>query len=158
MIVISKIKIDDKKNQEEISKKISELEKKVEELNEKYLRSLADYQNLERQTNTWREEFVKFSNQGLIVQLLEVLDDLEKADHHLHDDGLKLIVEKMKGILKNGGLEEADLENSDFDPNLCEAVGVTPGEENHKVVEIKQKGYKLYGRVIRPAKVIVSQS
>ncbi len=67
--------------------------KALEELNNKYLRALADYQNLEKQTAVWREDFVKFSNAGLISQILEVVDDLEKACEHLNDDGLKLVLD-----------------------------------------------------------------
>ena len=79
----------------------SGLEAKIAELNDKYLRSLADYQNLEKQTRTWRNDFVKFANQDLILKLLEVLDDLEKAREHLNDDGLKIIIDKLNTILKN---------------------------------------------------------
>ncbi len=129
----------------------------IEELNNKYLRSLADYQNLEKQTQAWREDFVKFANQGLIKQILEILDDLEKAQAHLKDDGLQIIIEKLKGILKNNGVEEIDLTGKEFDPTLAEAIEVKPGKEDHKVVEIVAKGYKLNEKVIRPAKVVVSK-
>lgn len=127
------------------------------ELKEKYLRALADYQNLEKQTQSWKEEFVKFANQNLILDLLEVLDDLEKAYEHLQDDGLKIIIEKMQAFLKNSGLEEINLENAIFDPNLCEAVETLPGEEDNKIAGVISKGYKLNGKVIRVSKVKVWQ-
>lgn len=127
------------------------------DLKEKYLRALADYQNLEKQTQSWKEEFIKFANQNLILDLLEVLDDLEKAYEHLKDDGLKIIIDKLQTILKNSGLEEINLENAIFDPNLCEAVETLPGEEDNKIAGVISKGYKLNGKVIRVSKVKVWQ-
>lgn len=134
-----------------------DLEIKLEELNNKYLRSLADYQNSEKQTQIWREDFVKFANQSLIIQLIEILDDLEKAQEHLKDDGLQLIIDKLKTVLKNSGLEELEIMGTDFDPVLAEAVEVATGKDENKVVEIRAKGYKLNGKIIRPAKVVVSK-
>ncbi len=148
------MKKDDK--QADLKTKVADLELKVNELNDKYLRSLADYQNLEKQTQTWRDEFVKFANQGLIAKLLEIVDDLEKAQEHLQDEGLKIILDKLTGVLKNNGLEEISAQEQKFNPEEMEAVHVEPGEEDHKVTKILQKGYKLNGRVIRPAKVTVS--
>jgi len=128
-----------------------------DELNEKYLRSLADYQNLEKQTAAWKDEFVKFANQGLITKLLEILDDLEKAQEHLKDDGLQIIIDKLKNVLNNSGLEEISVENCDFNPETMEVIQTENGEDEHKVAKILQKGYILNGRVIRPAKVSVWQ-
>ena len=139
----------------EIETKVTDLEIKVEEINNKYLRSLADYQNLEKQTAIWREDFVKFSNGVLIKQILEVVDDLEKACEHLADDGLKIILDKLKNILKNTGLEEISVEGLEFNPEQMEVISVEPGEENNKVAKVLQKGYILNGRIIRPAKVII---
>ncbi len=131
--------------------------KKDDELNEKYLRALADYQNLEKQTAAWREDFVKFSNASLISQILEVVDDLEKACEHLADDGLKLVLDKLKAILKNAGLEEILVDGLEFNPEQMEVVSVEPGEENNKVAKVVQKGYILNGRILRPAKVSIWQ-
>ena len=142
---------------EDLDPKIAELEAKINELNDKYLRSLADYQNLEKQTASWREDFVKFANQGLIMKLLEVLDDLEKAQDHLKDDGLKIIVDKLSNILKNNGIEEITAEGQDFSPETMEVIQTEPGEEQHRVAKVLQKGYILNGRVIRPVKVSVWQ-
>jgi len=132
------------------------LNKEVAQLNEKYLRSLADYQNLQRQTDTWKEEFTGRANQDLITKLLEILDDLEKACEHLQDEGLKIILEKFQTILKNNGLEELEVLGKDFDPGNCEAIGTVPGEVHHKIIRVEQKGYLLNNKVIRAAKVLVS--
>lgn len=128
-----------------------------EELTNKYLRALADYQNLEKQTQAWREDFVKFANQNLIIELLEVLDDLEKANEHLNDEGLKIVLDKLRKILENSGLEELDVLNKEYDAITAEVVNMEAGEQNNVVAKVLQKGYKLNGKIVRVAKVIVWQ-
>lgn len=123
----------------------------------KYLRALADYQNLEKQTQGWKEDFVKFANEGLIISLLEVLDDLEKAQEHLNDEGLKIVLDKLLKILKNNGVEELEVLNKEFDAATAEAVSMEPGEQEDIVAKVLQKGYKLNGKIIRVAKVSVWQ-
>lgn len=159
------MKKDDIKNPEEevletqepvVSEEVSPLEGQLAEAQQKYLRALADYQNLERQMQSWKDEFVKYANQGLIRKLLEVLDDLEKAQEHIKDDGLAIIVAKLKTVLAEEGVTEVEVTGEDYDANVAEAVGTEPGKEDHKVIRVLQKGYRLKDRVIRPAKVIVS--
>ncbi len=130
---------------------------KGDEWKEKYLRALADYQNLEKQTNSWRQEFAQFASSDLVRKLLEVVDDLEKAQEHLQDEGLKLIIGKLQNILQGEGLEEIEVEGKPFDPTTAEVVSTEPGEEEHKVIKVLQKGYKLKDKIIRVAKVIVWQ-
>lgn len=139
------------------NEELENLQKELEETKNKYLRSLADYQNLEKQTKTWRDEFIKFANQDLITKLLEIVDDLEKAQEHFQDEGLKIIIDKLCDVLKNNGLEEISADGEKFNPEEMEAIQVEPGEEDHKVAKVLQKGYILNGRVIRPAKVSVWQ-
>lgn len=159
------MKKDDIKNPEEeiletqepvVSDEVNPLEAQLTEAQQKYLRALADYQNLERQMQSWKDEFTKYANQGLIRKLLEVLDDLEKAQEHIKDDGLAIIVAKLKTVLAEEGVTEVEVTGQDYDANVAEAVGTEPGKEDHKVIRVLQKGYSLKDRVIRPAKVIVS--
>lgn len=147
----------DDKKKHDINNKQKELELELEETNNKYLRALADYQNLERQTQVWREDFIKFANQNLIIQLLEILDNLEKAGEHLKDEGLKLIIDKLRAILKNNGVEELDLIGKEYNPNEAEVINLEPGEIDNIIVKVLQKGYLLNNKVIRPAKVVVSK-
>ncbi len=142
----------------------NEPDEKIKELQEKYLRALADYQNLEKQTQVWREEFAAYANSDLIRELLEVLDDLEKANDHLQDDGLELVIAKFKKILANFGVTELDLEGKEFDANHAEVVSTEPfdpaeaktGEKSNIISKVLQKGYLLKDRVVRPAKVVVT--
>lgn len=145
---------------EEVVEEVAEVEEeKVDEVTEwknKYLRALADYQNLERQTQTWKEDFSSFATANFARKILESIDDLEKAQEHLNDNGLALSISKLKKVLVEEGIEEVDLLNKDYDPNLAEVVTTQPGDKDNVVIEILQKGYRLGDRVLRPAKVVVS--
>lgn len=139
-----------------VSSDVNPLESELAESQQKYLRALADYQNLERQMQVWKDEFTKYANQGLIRKLLEVLDDLEKAQEHIKDDGLAMIIAKLRSVLNEEGVNEVEVMGADYDANVAEAVGTEAGEEEHKVIRVLAKGYRLKDRVLRPAKVIVS--
>lgn len=147
---------------DEIQTKVSELELKVAELNDRYLRALADYQNLSKQTEEWKSEFVQYANSDLVKKLLEILDDLEKAQETLQNEGLGLIVAKFERTLEEAGVSTLELEGKEFDPALAEVVSTEPAHNSHTesekkdiIVKVLQKGYKLKDRVIRPAKVVV---
>ena len=128
--------------------KIAELKKQVEELTNKWKRALADYQNLEKRLASEKDEFVRFSNAALIVDLLTVLDYLEQASLHLKDEGLALAVKQFKAVLQNAGVEEISVHEKKFDPKFMECVETVSGLENY-VVEVMQKGYLLHKKVLR---------
>lgn len=132
------------------SKKAAE----TNELEEKYLRALADYQNLEKRVEREKETFVKFANAVLILKMLPVLDNLERASEHLKDQGIELVIKQFKEALSSEGVTEIEAAGQAFDPQLHEAVEKVSGEED-KVMEVVEKGYKLGEKVIRPAKVKV---
>lgn len=136
--------------------RVEDLEKQIEELNGKYLRALADYHNLQKQTDSWKEEFSQFACSSLVRKLLDVLDDLEKAQEHLKDEGLNLITGKLQNILGEEGLEEIEVLGKEFDPKTAEVISTKPGEQSNIIVGVLQKGYQLKDKVIRPAKVTVS--
>lgn len=123
---------------------------------DKYLRALADYQNLEKQTQSWKEEFGQHATAGLVRKLLEILDDLEKAQEHINDEGLQLVVNKLKNILIEEGLSEIELVGKEYNPAEAEVVSTESGENDNMIVKVTQKGYKLKNKVIRPGKVVVS--
>ncbi len=147
---------DDKQIITEESDNSDSVKEELEETKTKYLRALADYQNLEKQTQVWKTDFVVFANEKLIKKLLEVLDDLERAEQELKSEGLTLITAKFKKVLADEGLTELQLEDKEYDPITSEVVSVEPGEEENIIKKVLQKGYMLGEKVIRPAKVIVS--
>jgi molecular chaperone GrpE len=127
-------------------------------------RSQADFINYKRRTEQEREEVVKFANATLMLSLLPVLDDLERALENVSDklagmtwvEGVELIYRKLRAILEASGLSEIKAVGETFDPNLHEAVMEVEGDEG-KVVEELQKGYKLHDRVLRPTMVKVGR-
>ena len=152
------MKDDNKNDQSKLSEEIEKLKAQCEENKNKYLRALADYQNLEKQTVSWKEEFTLYASARVITRLLEIIDNLEKAQENLKDEGLKLIIDKLNKLLANEGLEVIAIEDKEYNPNLAEVVSVEPGEKDNIVIKVLQKGYKIKDKVIRPAKVIVGKS
>lgn len=140
-----------------IDQKTDVQEEKDSEYKTKYLRALADYQNLERQTTDWKSQFVQYANLSLINKLLEVLDDLDKASDHLKDPGLALVANKLKNVLTSEGLVELDLEGKDYNPAEAEVVSTEPGDQDNVITKVLQKGYRIKDKIVRPAKVVVSQ-
>lgn len=125
-------------------------------------RAAADYQNFKRRVEEDRSESARFANAALIINLLPMVDDLDRAlktvDASLAGltwvDGIRLILRKFQAVLDMAGVEEIAADGETFDPAVHEAVAQQPGEEN-KVLSVVQKGYKLGDRVVRPAMVVV---
>lgn len=127
---------------------------KIADLENKWKRALADYDNLQKRIEKEKEDFLKFSNAQLLAKMLNVLDDLELSERHLKDPGLILICNRFREILKEEKVEEIEVLGRNFDPELMDAVETVDGPKN-KVIGVVLKGYKLYGKVLRPAKVKV---
>jgi len=145
--------IDEKKLTDELAKAKGE----TEDFKNKYLRALADYQNLEKRVNEEKQLIINQANYGLILRLLPFLDDLGKAQIFIENKDLGLIKEKFYKILKEIGLEEIEILGQEFDPSYAEAVDIVAGEKNNQVVEVLLRGYKLNGKILRIAKVKVSR-
>lgn len=139
--------------------KIEELKKQLDEAINNWKRALADYHNLEKRSTKEREEIAQFSNQHLIVKLLTVLDTFDKLEEHLRDEGLNLAIRQFREILKQEGLEKIEVLGRDFTPEEMECVDVGEIEEDgeNKVIKEVRTGYRLKGRVIRPAQVVVGK-
>lgn len=126
------------------------------ELHEKYIRALADYQNLAKRVEREKELFVKFANSILILRMLPVLDNLERAQEHLKDEGVDLVIKQFKEALSSEGVNEVEGVGAEFNPEIHEAIAHGEGDEG-KVIEVFEKGYKLGDKIIRPAKVRVGK-
>ncbi|MEE9201771.1 MAG: nucleotide exchange factor GrpE [Dehalococcoidia bacterium] len=144
---------------------LAEDREKAEQYLAGWQRAQADYQNLKRRTEQEKEEAVGFANAMLILGLLPVLDDMERAFATISTelagltwvDGIRLIYRKLRAALEASGLSEIHAVGQPFDPNLHEAVVHQEGEEGQVLAEL-QKGYKLHDRVIRPTMVVVGKS
>ncbi|MFC1992366.1 nucleotide exchange factor GrpE [Chloroflexota bacterium] len=125
-------------------------------------RAQADFINYKRRSEQDKEDLSEFANATLILSLLPVLDDFERAlaavpthgVRHSWLDGVKLIERKLRMNLEAQGLSEIKALGEPFDPHLHEAVRQDKGEEG-MVLEEMQKGYKFHERVIRPTRVVV---
>jgi molecular chaperone GrpE len=153
----------------EVSEDIETLKQALAEEKEKaeanlagWQRAQADYVNYKRRAEQDKEEVSQFANAILVLNLLPILDDWERALASIPDDqaelnwieGIRLIERKLRGVLESQGLSPIEAVGQPFDPNLHEAAMQGKGEEGI-VVEELQKGYKFRERVIRPSKVVV---
>ena len=141
-------------NQHKGSKKnlTKQLEKQTN-LTKEYLNHLqrlqAEFENFQKRTNKEKQILTLSANQDLILQLIEVLDNFERATL---DKGIELIYKQFKTILQKQGLKE--ITNTEFDPNLNQAITkVKSKEKENTIIEILQKGYTLNDKTIRPSKV-----
>ena len=149
---------------ESLKEALSEEKAKAESYLANWQRAQADFINFKRRAEQERSETIDFANSTLILNLLPVLDDLERALDNVSEklagltwvDGIVLIYRKLKAILEGHGLTEIRAVGEPFDPNLHEAVLYGEGEEG-KVIEELQKGYKLRDRVLRPTMVKVGK-
>jgi molecular chaperone GrpE len=139
---------------------IIEPEEKAEpkdEFKEKYLRALADYQNLEKRVARQQEERSKDAQKQLITGLLPILDSMEQAEMFVKDKGLSMVRDQFAQFLKNKGVEEIDIEGQEYDPHTAEAIDIVEGPKDNIVVEVLRKGYMFSGSLVRPAQVKVSR-
>lgn len=136
---------------------VGELNKQAEEWKNKYLRALADYQNLEKRTHADKEETRKFAVAVFLERLLPVVDTLERAQGHLSDTGLALALKELAAILSEFGVERMKTEGQAFNPHEMECVEAVDGKEN-EVVEEVLPGYRLHGKLLRVAQVKVGKS
>lgn len=162
-----KAKEKSKKNKKKSDKDIiNEYEEKCVELNDKYLRLYSEFDNYRKRTAKERIDLLKTASQDLMVDLLPVLDDFDRAlqsmeEHSAQDEsikGVELIYNKLFSLLKNKGLEPMDSKGKDFDTDYHEAITNIPAPSDDmkgKNIDVIQKGYLLNGKIIRFAKVVV---
>ncbi len=139
------------------SKDVEALHTALEEYKGKYLRALADYQNLEKRTHAEKEETRQFAARRVLERLLSVADTLAKAKDHLNDPGLDLVYKELMAVLGEQGVEQIAVTGKPFDPHEMECVEVVEGKDNH-VVEELLPGYRLHGKILRVANVKVGKS
>ena len=149
--------------------KISELEKQVGELTEKVKYSQAELINYRKRKDDEIANFKKYCNQDIILDLIEIVDNFERAinldDENLSDElskflsGFKMMYARLVEILKSYGVEEISRVGEVFDPNLEQALMTdsVPEMDDDVVIDVMLKGYKLKDRVIRPASVKINK-
>lgn len=171
---MSENKENNKKEEKEIILKESEYLKLKEdadraaEFADKILRLQADFENTRKRMDREKQDFVKFANEGIILELLNILDDLERtvslAETHKENPevflkGVEMILAHLYEMLKEYGVKPIEAEGKIFDPHCHEALMQVTNKDlpEHTIVEELQKGYQFNDRVIRTAKVKVSK-
>ena len=154
---------DEEEGEKETIKKLRERLKSAEGKAKEYLdswqRAQADFVNLRKRDEEAKGEFVKFATADVVRDLIPILDSFHHAISH-GEKGVEPIYKQMLKTLKEHGLEETNPIGKVFDPKDHESVGAIKTEEesdDHKILEVLQKGYIMGGKIIRPAKVKIGE-
>ena len=154
--------------QEEEKDPLEEANRQIEELKDKYLRSVAEFDNYRKRTLKEKTELILNGGEKAISAILPVLDDMERAiangaktdDPSVLREGMELIYNKFIKVLETLGVKAIATEDADFDTDVHEAIAMVPGmgdDKKGKVLDCVLRGYKLNDKVIRHAKVAVGQ-
>lgn len=133
---------------------LEQLRAQVAEKEELYRRALADFRNLQHQTQQERARLIQMAAAGVMEDLLPTLDHLEMALQHFEDPSLRLIADSLMQTLQNHGLVRIESLGQKFDHETMEAVDTAAGEKD-VVTQVRRQGYRLNGNVIRHAQVVV---
>ncbi|HNU96913.1 MAG TPA: nucleotide exchange factor GrpE [Candidatus Portnoybacteria bacterium] len=163
---------DSSKKVEKIKNHLKQCEQERAEYLAGWQRAKADLINYRKEQEAKISEIFKFANEGLIYEILPILDSFEIAikfedaatlaegktsEPRQRQEGIKQLYNQLKGILKNQGLEEISAVGEKFNPEFHEAIGEVEGKESGVIAEETQKGYKFNSKVIRASKVKVNK-
>lgn len=147
---------------------VSKLKEEVAAEKDRYLRLFAEFENYKKRTSRERLELFKTAGQEVMVAILPILDDfdralaeIKKSEDDEHFKGVNLINLKLRETLKLKGLEPLETKQGDtFDAEIHEAITQIPAPENNmkgKIIDVVEKGYKLGDKIIRYPKVVIGQ-
>jgi grpE len=155
-------------SEEEPQTEEENLAKQLEELKDKYLRTVAEFENFKRRTLKEKTELILNGGEKAITAILPIIDDMERAIENAHkqacvdavEEGWELIYKKLLSTLEGMGVRKIEVDGKDFDVDFHEAVAMVPGmgdDKKGKIIDCLQTGYTLNDKVIRHAKVAVGQ-
>ncbi len=156
------------KAEEEPIDPLEKAQQEVAEMKDKWLRSVAEFENYRKRTLKERAELILNGGEKFITAVLPILDDIERAiangektdDPAVLREGMTLIHQKFMKTLEAQGVTKIETKDADFDTDVHDAVAMVPGmgdDKKGKVIDCLQEGYKLNNKVIRHAKVAVGQ-
>ena len=147
--------------------KVKKLEAELEEWKNSYTRKLAEFQNFTKRKENEVAEMRKYASEGIVVKLLDNIDNLERAVDASKEsqnfdsliEGVNMILNNLKNLLTEEGVEEIEAAGKEYDPYEHKAMITENKEEldDNVVVQVFQKGYKMKGKVVRPAMVTVNK-
>ena len=146
------------------NERVAELESSLNESKEKHLRLLAEFDNYKKRTSRERFELLNTASKNVIMALLPVLDDFERALKSSEatglDEGVRMIYNRLVNVMQSEGLKAMESTGIAFDPDLHEAITDAPVQDPElkgKVIDTIEKGYMLNDKIIRHAKVVVGK-
>lgn len=151
---------------ETAEEKSEQPEEPKEDGDARYMRLAADFQNYKRRTEKEKSDIYQYANEKIALDIIEVMDNFERAIAHSADcadkqfaEGVEMIYKQLKGVLDKNNIIVIEAEGHEFDPNFHNAVMVedNPDYESGIVIQAMQKGYTLNGKVIRSSMVKVAQ-
>jgi len=160
-----KIEVTDQTEEMTATDKVAELEKEVNEWKDKYLRSMAEFENYRKRSLAEKADWIKLTTQKFALEICDVLDNLERAmlqgtEPELETPfgkGVAMIEKQLRSALEKEGVKKIEALNQKFDPEFHDALAHIPSElEENTVAAIIQNGYTMHDKVLRPARVAVS--
>lgn len=144
---------------------LAELEADVMKWRELAVRTAADLDNFRKRSAREREDAIRYANQGLLEDLLPVIDNFEMGMMAAAQDkssmiyiGMDMVRRQLNDFLGAQGVTEVPAEGQMFDPNVHEAVSQEPGEEEGRILRVHRRGFMLRDRLLRPATVVVAKA
>ncbi|PKN79666.1 MAG: nucleotide exchange factor GrpE [Candidatus Cloacimonetes bacterium HGW-Cloacimonetes-1] len=145
--------------------RITELEKEVSEWKDKYLRSMAEFDNFRRRSIQEKADWIRLATEKMALNVCDVVDNFERALLHFDEasledknfKGILLIEQQLRAVLEKENVKRIEALGAEFDPTLHEALAHIASEyEENKVAAIIQNGYTMHDKLIRPVRVAVS--
>lgn len=148
---------------------LSKAQKELEEFKSKYYYLAAEMDNLKKRSEKERSNYIKYSNENILRDLIDVQDNFERTVNALRNDpdekmknivfGIDMISNQFMEVLGNYGLRKLDCLGKEFDPNFHEALGkkYVEGKKEMEILEVSMNGFMINDRLLREAKVIVNQ-
>lgn len=146
-----------KQTKKEPADNIKKLKKEIAYFEDRWQRTLADYQNLEKRVIRERELQAKLAAKETIDKLLPVFDSLYHAGKHLNDQGLTLALKQLSDTLASLGVKRIESVGKQFDANFMEVVDVKESNQENIVLEEKSAGYLLHDELLRASQVVVGK-
>ena len=156
----------EQKLEDQLRQELDQALDEAKEHHERYLRTLADMENLRKRTQREKEDLSKFANENILKEILPVIDNLERAVEHAENnesaegllEGVRMTLTQFSQVLERFGVEPVDAMGQMFDPALHQAMGQMESDQPvNTVVQQMQKGYQLNQRLLRPAFVMIAK-
>ncbi len=148
---------------QEMEKELKETREEAEEWESKAKKIKADFENYKKDEDDRKEEWQQDAKKELAEEMIEVMDNLERALLTAEEDssvyqGVKMVADQLYEKLEDEGLQRIDAEGEEFDPKMHKAVDTETHDEHNRIVEQRRKGYMYDDQVLREAEVVVGKS